>query len=230
MWWLWGKLDWWFCTGRGGAEYLLMIWIVRSALCKLTQIPNNNIELKYYFRAQKYFQVRPGFAGSDMTPDGLDGSISGHHYYILFLHLLAEEPAGADTYFWLQELNVSLFCLVAAQTCPEPPSCWPEEAAEIKLPSLQCTRCWLVCHGGLLTCCGTWSSLSQVNEGLALPSFLVAIFFSVARSELRVKGVGNKLAETQFIHQDIILCAIFVLVFIYFIKRSVSPIFFTTTN
>ena len=170
-WWQWSKLCWWFCTGRGRSEYLLMIWIVRSALCKLTQIPNNNIELKYYFRAQKYFQVRPGFAGSDMTPDGLDGSISGHHYYILFLHLLAEEPAGADTYFWLQELNVSLFCLVAAQTCPDPPSCWPEEAAEIKLPSLQCTRCWLVCHGG------TWSSLSQVNEGLALPSFLVAFFF-----------------------------------------------------
>ena len=77
---------------------------------------------------------------------------------------------------------------------------------EIKLNSLHSTQLaadWFVMpvFPGL----GTWSSLSQVNEGLALPSFLLANIFSDAWSEPRVKGVGNKLAETQFIHQDIIL-------------------------
>ena len=65
-----------------------MIWIVRSAQCKLTQIPTNNTELKYYFLAQKYFTVRPG----------LDCSISGHHYhYILFLYLLARRDQRGPT-------------------------------------------------------------------------------------------------------------------------------------
>ena len=70
------------------SQYLLMIWIVRSAQCKLTQIPTNNTELKYYFLAQKYFTVRPG----------LDCSISGHHYhYILFLYLLARRDQRGPT-------------------------------------------------------------------------------------------------------------------------------------
>ena len=78
----------------------------------------------------------------------------------------------------------------------------------------------MVCHGSLFDVLLVLGHLSvRLMKDSVCPVFGWQTFFSVAWSELGVKGVGNKLAETQFIHQDIILCTIFVLVFIYFIKR-----------
>ena len=88
--------------GGARAQYLLMIWIVRSAQCKLRQTLNNNTELKYHFLAS-------------------DTALS--HRWLLtvcplqvFISLFPCWLWGANTYFWLHQLNVSLFCLVRAKT------------------------------------------------------------------------------------------------------------------